>query len=356
MASIDVVPGTQKPLKTALDINKVEAQLKSLKWPEDHKYGGPCTCKAFIKGECPIKYVQPEKPQSYKPVTVYCPPTENFPSDTVYKRSYQPIDSETRRNCRPPGGAPRPNLTTCGPFSPNTTHRMSYCPIPCREPSKRYYPRENDLKGRGPMQELTTHRHDFTPKPMHPVRPYKYLENIGVPETPMERQTTHRMSYTPIDIKCLDPPQSYRPVQQVSPPCEPFPAETVYRTSYLPVKPKPRPPKCTPVYEKPCIPMSGRTIYTGSFVPPGCFIKDEAPAEDPTKGCYCIYPGECLVEQYKKAHDFQTDDRKSMGGERESLAGDRQSVASSRQCVVGDNASVAGDIQNLGGSISGDDC
>ncbi|KAI5701298.1 hypothetical protein M8J76_013546 [Diaphorina citri] len=323
MATGDVIQPGPGPDTQSIDINQVETQLKQLKWPADHKYGGECCCKDYIKGEVPLKYIQPQKPKSYKPSSMYVPPTENFPTDTVYKRSYEPIDCETRRNCRPKGGPPRSNLTNCGPFSPNTTHRMSYGPIPCPERSERYYPHEHNLKGRGPMQDLTTHQHDYTPKPIQPPRPYKYLENIGLPETPMEHRTTHRLSYTPVDLKCIDPPHSYRPTQVLEP-CEPFPKETVYRTSYLPNKPGPRIPKCTPGYVKPCIPMSGRTIYTGSFVPPGQFVKAECPPGEYDKGCYCVYPGECLVEAYKKAHDYTVpDDAKSMAGDIKHVDGDK---------------------------------
>lgn len=305
----EVVSLQAAPEAKPLNIDQVEAQLKNLKWPDDHKYGGKCCCKDYIKGNVPMRYVQPEKPKSYKPKSVYSPPAENFPTDTVYKRSYEPIDDETRRNCRPVGGAPRGNLTNCGPFSPNTTQRMSYGPIPNPEPAQRFYPHEYNLKGQGPMQDLTTHQHDYTPKPIQPLRPFKYQENIGLPETPMENRTTNRLSYMPIDLKCIDPPHSYRPTQEVAP-SEPFPKDTIYKTSYLPTKPQPRVIRCPPVYMKPDVPMSGRTVYTGSFVPPGHFVNEcEIPADDPGKGCYCIYPGECLVEKYKKAHDYSVQDK-----------------------------------------------
>ncbi|KAL1450144.1 hypothetical protein WDU94_002594 [Cyamophila willieti] len=290
-----------------INIDQIEAQLKTLKFPEDHKYGGVCKCKEYIRGECPVKYIQPAKPQSYKPTQVYMPPTEKFPSETIHNTSYQPIDPETRRHCRPIGGPPKDNLTMCGPFDHNTTHRMSYGPLPCVEPAQRYYPREHDLKGRGPMQDMTTYRHDFTPKPIQPVRPYKYVDTIGLPDNsePMSGDTTYRLSFTPIDYKCLERPHSYRPHQQWVPPSQPFPRETTYNTSYLPVKPLPRPiPKCKPGWEKPTVPMDTRTTYTESFKPPGQFVRCETPAGDATQGCYCVYPGECLVENFKKAHHF----------------------------------------------------
>lgn len=283
----------------SIDIEQVEAQLKAMKWPDNHKYGEECCCKAHIEGRVPMKYIQPEKPKSFKPPQQYNKPCEAFPTDTVYKRSYEPIDScHVERH-----GPPRDSLIPCGPFSKDTTHRMSYGPVCLSEPTPCYYPHQYNLKPCGPLQDVTTQRHDFPPKTVHRRQPFKYLENIGVPDTPMEKNTTNRMSYGPID--CFERPVSYRPlVEPMS--CDPFPKETVYRMSFQPTEAQPREPHCTPTpYERPQIPMDGLTVYKRSFLPPGHYVKmDCPPAGDNTQGCYCVYPGECMVEKYKKAHDY----------------------------------------------------
>lgn len=41
---------------------------------------------------------------------------------------------------------------------------MSYLPNSVRM-LKPFIPRNNDLSGKGPMQDLTTHKHDYVPKP-----------------------------------------------------------------------------------------------------------------------------------------------------------------------------------------------
>lgn len=289
----------------SIDIGEVEAQLKAMKWPEDHKYGTVCCCKDYIQGRVPMKYIQPEKPKSFKPTQQYHEPCESFPTDTVYKRSYEPIDAcHVERR-----GAPPSSLTPCGPFAKDTTHRMSYGPVNQLDRTPRFYPHQHNLQPSGPMQDVTTQRHDFTPKTARLRRPFKFQENIGIPDTPMENRTTNRLSYQPIG--CVERPRSYRPqAEPVSQ--DPFPKETVYRMSFQPSDPLPRILKCTPApYEHPQIPMEGLTVYKRSFLPPGRYVKmDCPPAADPTQGCYCVYPGECMVEKYKKAHDFSSKNRR----------------------------------------------
>lgn len=315
MAEVDSL--LQTPGSKVLNIDEVEAHLKSLKWPEDHKYGGICVCKDYIKGDIPLRYIQPKIPNSYKGNSYFVPSTEKFPTDTVYKRSYEPIDKETLRNSHSKVGAPTSNLKSSGEFSPDTTHRMSYGPVPLTKPSQTYYPHEYDLKGKGPMQDVTSQQHDYTPKQAQPPRPIKYNDNIGLIDTPMENGTTNRMSFKKIDLNFFEPSPSFRPSQQLSAPSVPFPKDTVYSTSYLPTKPEPRTPaNCSPEYMKPLIPMDGKSIYTRSFLPPGQFIREDTlPAEAPDKGCYCVYPGECMVETHKKAHDYEVKDNNNIVSE-----------------------------------------
>ncbi|KAH9645673.1 hypothetical protein HF086_005322 [Spodoptera exigua] len=128
-------------------------------------------------------------------------------------------------------------------------------------------PCHHDMWGQGPMQNVTTQRHDFVPKPCairESCKPEHKFHCVEQPfETKMESTTTQKMSYQPV---CVPQPQ--------------------------------RPPwACKGQYQKPCQRLEGTTIYRSSFLPPG---EDCTEYMDPCKygdckPCDCICPAECIT-------------------------------------------------------------
>lgn len=241
-----------------------------------------------------MRYIQPEKPISYKPLKVYRPPEIKMPDGTTYNMSYEAFDPKLVRNCRGKPAFAKENLTTAGEFSDKTTHKMSYGAWPDLKKPEIQYPKDHKMGGEGPISEMTTHRHDYTPKPIETMGKIIQPSALGLSKSKMENDTVHTMSYKNPDMSRFEPPQSFKPHATYLPPDSPLDGETVHKLSYMPWEPQPKedlPWVKKGYYEKPCIPLDGNTIYNGSYIPPGRL------EEDPLGhciGCCCLYPAECL--------------------------------------------------------------
>ncbi|CAK9801702.1 hypothetical protein ANTPLA_LOCUS2911 [Anthophora plagiata] len=69
-------------------------------------------------------------------------------------------------------------VTGEGEISDETTYRSSYLDNLCVKPESPIIPCEKQWLGRGPMQNVTTQKHDYTWKIVDPVSPYKAQNNI----------------------------------------------------------------------------------------------------------------------------------------------------------------------------------
>ncbi|XP_054281721.1 uncharacterized protein LOC128999315 [Macrosteles quadrilineatus] len=268
-------------------------------WPTGHKYGGPCLCK------CKLRYIQPERPQSFKPITSFKQPDCKINDGTTYKMSYYGFDPKVVKNCRGQPVIAKENLVSSGDFSSDTTHKMSYGAWPGFKPPTTIVPADHKLIGDGPLSHLTTHKHDYTPKPLQEVERVIHEGNLGFSQDPMEDKTTNNMSYQVPDYNRFEPATSFKPNSIFNPPSSKMDDKTTHKMSFQPFCPPEKeeyPWAQKPRYQAPKVRFDGSTIYNGSYFAPGQFIEDCMGPD----GCYCMYPGECFdkAEEPPKAHDF----------------------------------------------------
>lgn len=231
-----------------------------------------CVCKKHHRGgeaaKPRMKYVQPEKPAPHKPENRYSKPRHPFDSGTVYKLSYPGVDAETMRSV---AGKPlrlRDNIAPSNcPFERNTTSRLSYAGA-IGERTVPYKPLPRIAKELGPMQSMTTNRHDFSPKPI-PEKPVLPLapDNIGLSSAKMEDSTTTRLSYRPVEAEKA---HSYKPIEIYRKPDRGIETGTVNRLSYRPWDPVPKevyPWMEKARYRQPERPVDAFTVYRASYLP-----------------------------------------------------------------------------------------
>lgn len=215
------------------------------------------------------RYIQPERPKSFKPHLTYKPPSSKMEENTIYKKSYLPVESEKN-----PAVYPVDNICLGeGKISDNTVNRMSYqghrgvlppCPIlPC----------EHNLLGEGPMQDLTTQKHDYVPKPF--VRPDKVIppSNLFSSDCPLSDKTTNRLSYMPVDLKSVYV-EPIRPINAIPLPTGKFAESTVHKMSYMPWEPPEKmdmPWARKPKFAPPSVRMDDNTVHKMSYLPPGTY-------------------------------------------------------------------------------------
>ncbi|KAL0269406.1 UNVERIFIED_CONTAM: hypothetical protein PYX00_007152 [Menopon gallinae] len=216
-----------------------------------------------------MRYVQPPVPVSYKPEKRYRPPEYQMECGTIYRLSYPGVDADTMQKSRAERVKNRQdNLQPCSkPFSQDTTFRLSYTgvqgerAIPVR-PDARY-----SMMGKGAMQSVTTHRHDYTPKCSDKVTPFSLSTNIQMSTAKMEENTTMRLSYQPVEGEKV---QSYKPTNVYRKSDYKFEQDTINRLSYQPWDPVPKeeyPWKKLPTYQQPIYTMEQNTIYRASYLP-----------------------------------------------------------------------------------------
>ncbi|XP_015179987.1 PREDICTED: uncharacterized protein LOC107068281, partial [Polistes dominula] len=215
-----------------------------------------------------------EKPRS--PFTMQ--DTENllnadccFNDDTIYQLSYFNCGGERSDAFKPQGNI---CLSSC-PLSHDTVHKLSFLGNWSVTPEKSMTPCDRQLLGRGPMQDETTQKHDYTWRYCTPSREIRPENNLTCAPIPLECCTTHKLSYIPNDSTTLLRNNSYAPCRQYQPPNLPMESETTMRLSYQPVEPADRVPKPwskIPSYHKPVTPLDDNTTYNLSYIPPGTLV------------------------------------------------------------------------------------
>lgn len=256
-----------------------------------------------------------DMPWANKPA--YQPPTQRMAGDTIYKKSYQPncgmvktvpivppsqinpltcshafedttiYHASYMGNCgmqRPPQIIPPNNLcVSTDRISGDTINRMSYKPNYGFRPPEPTLPCTHQLMGEGPMQEITTTRHDYVPKPICPVMPLKPVTTMCSSMEPLSDKTINRLSYRPncsFDMaKPIIPPNSLcRPEGRME-------CATIQKISYQPVTGYTKadmPWAAKPAYQPPTTRMACDTIYNMSFEAPGEYIGEDC-------SCRCAY-------------------------------------------------------------------
>lgn len=221
------------------------------------------------------KYVQPSRPQSFAPQRKYLPPELKMDDDTIYKKSYIPVETDRQDPIRPSN-----NLCLGeGKMSDNTVNRMSYQPHKIN-PVAPVYPCEHKLIGEGPMQDLTTQKHDYVPKPYVKPEPVRPLTNLFTSDCPLSDKTVNRLSYQPVkEISKVEP---VYPTNAIEKPTGKFSDKTVQKMSYQPwepPEPMDMPWKKKPEFVPPKLRMEDNTVQKMSYGPPGQYV--ECADDDP---------------------------------------------------------------------------
>lgn len=160
-----------------------------------------------------------------------CPPENNsklitsnrkFTSNTIYKESFE--SSPMYVKVEPIKPKPCLMKTDNIKMSTNTMYNMAYLghySVPKQNP---VIPCPRSLLGEGPMQDLTTQKHDYVVKPQCRRALIKPTNVIKCTCAPLEKDTTTRLSY--MRPNGFTPTVSCKPIVQYRKP------EGIYKTNY----------------------------------------------------------------------------------------------------------------------------
>nr|CAH7734568.1 unnamed protein product [Callosobruchus chinensis] len=145
------------------------------------------------------------------------------------------------------------------------------------------------------MQDITTQKHDYVPKPY--VRPdaVKPFTNLFTSDCPLSDKTVNRLSYMPVDLeKAKVVP--VKPVNAIPRPTGKISDKTVQKMSYQPWQPSE--PMDMPWAEKPkFVPpklrMEDNTVNKMSYQPPGIYVE----CDDNDPNCVDCPEPPCEVPQ-----------------------------------------------------------
>ncbi|KAF9795977.1 hypothetical protein SFRURICE_010074 [Spodoptera frugiperda] len=290
--------------------------------PIDGKQEHPCPCRTCCCGKPPIVkpcYKQPRIPDSYAPRRCYMRPTAPVESCTTYKLSYLPVDG--CRNLRGEARKPPPNLVpSCEPMEGCTVQKvafflvcrlLSYLPNPTciTQPIR---PCNHDMWGQGPMQNITTQRHDYVPKPCVLRESFKPAPKFHCVEQPFEsknpyifklifvvNRTINKLSYLPPEK--IELTKSFAPERCYERPAAKMEGTTTQKMSYMPnqILPKePLPWACKGQYQKPCQKLDSNTTYGMSYLDAASDCRRRAIIPDSCNNPVTSYlPTKCPIPQ-----------------------------------------------------------
>lgn len=242
----------------------------------------PSDCCPEMYGMCSPyrkrRYIQPPRRESCKPIIKYQRPCVPMTSETIYRNSFESIDSQTAACCRLPPVRPTEQLRTpCGQFEDDTIMKLSFQPYNCMERTKPIIPFSPSLLGNGPMQSMTTQKHDYVPK-------FQFRRTKCVPRNNLRREcgdfekiTVQQLSFMPPDVCNYNRIPSCKPIIKYQRPNLPMEFETTQKLSYMPVCPSPKadtPWARKAKYCPPSVCFAKDTIAKLSYQPPGYFIDD----------------------------------------------------------------------------------
>uniref|UniRef100_A0AAG5CVH7 Uncharacterized protein n=1 Tax=Anopheles atroparvus TaxID=41427 RepID=A0AAG5CVH7_ANOAO len=234
-----------------------------------------CNCACGRPGCVPMKrvrYVQPPKRESCKPIVTYKAPEVEFGGDSVYKTSYN-ADPQLVVNARPLPIKPQSHLVpNPGCLEKTTVTATSYPGYHNVERAQPIVPTGNLLQS-GPLQEVTTSRHDYVAKTT-PKR-YKIVPagHMHVHSAPFEKQTTNKLSYSCPNMASFEPARSCKPLREYERPEVPMQSDTTSKLSYGPICPPPKedvPWARRACYQPPNVAMDNETTYKKSYMTSHC--------------------------------------------------------------------------------------
>ncbi|XP_043476685.1 stabilizer of axonemal microtubules 1-like isoform X2 [Leptopilina heterotoma] len=249
-----------EPLKPERPPSIIEARNKIRL---GHESGCNCCCCCSPEPKC-LEYVQPEPAKSFAPVRYYWKPNTAMEDNTTYKLSFW--DGPASRAVP---YSPEDCLTIGdGPLSDETTHKLSYLGNWCVRPEPKITPCDKELFKRGPIQDVTTQKHDFTWKSTPKITSIKERNNLYSPCVSMSDDTTYKLSYYPSN--CREPVQSFKPIEKYEKSDVPLDGCTTYKLSYwpnqVPVKEE-QPWNLKRQYHPPVTPLDDCTTYKLSYWP-----------------------------------------------------------------------------------------
>ncbi|XP_006622873.1 stabilizer of axonemal microtubules 1 isoform X3 [Apis dorsata] len=223
-----------------------------------------CNCCCCTNQRVCYKYVQPEIPKPYTPIRHFWKSGLPMDNNTTYRLSYWECPSVGVEPIRPRDWL----VTGDGEISDNTTYKSSYFSHPCVKPDAPCIPCEKQWLGKGPMQDVTTQKHDFTWKSIPQIEPYKAEHNLFCPPAPLLDDTTYKLSYFESDCASKIPPPSYAPIRKYVKSDIPMEDYTTYKLSYWPTEAKKEEPSWgKKEYMPPVEPLEGCTTYKLSYWP-----------------------------------------------------------------------------------------
>ncbi|XP_047344973.1 stabilizer of axonemal microtubules 1-like [Vespa velutina] len=183
-----------------------------------------------------------------------------FNDNTTYQLSYFNCGGEKSDPIKLPENI---CVSSC-PLSHDTIHRLSFLGNWCVTPEKSITPCDRQLLGRGPMQDETTQKHDYTWRQCIPPSEIRPEDNLMCAPIPLECCTTHKLSYIPNNHTALLRNNSYAPHSLYQRSNLPMESETTMRLSYQPVEPVvpvSKPWSKMPLYHSAITPIDDNTTY-----------------------------------------------------------------------------------------------
>lgn len=133
-----------------------------------------------------MKYIQPPVRASFKPESSYKMSDYALESNTVYRLSYPGVEGEIMKECRPKNVFWTDNIKPSSmPFSQDTTFKLSFTGV-AGDKAVSCKPLYRNMMGSGPMQSITTHRHDYPPKISERPTPIRNNNTICLSSAKME--------------------------------------------------------------------------------------------------------------------------------------------------------------------------
>lgn len=203
---------------------------------------------------------------------LHVPADSGFESKTVYKESYHSAGGERPAAIRPVQQLRIPDQR----IEDDTVYKLSF-PTYCHaERPAPILPRPAPLIGDGPIQEVTTTRHDFVCKNGTKRQPIVPQNLLHIPSGRVESETINRLSF-PANKENVAPPKSCKPIISYKRPEQPMESDTTQKLSFMPVCPPQKenyPWAQRARYQPPSQPMESDTTAKLSYPPPGEFIDD----------------------------------------------------------------------------------
>lgn len=230
----------------------------------------------FTAKKTRLRYVQPAVRQPIKPFASYQRPEIPINSTTVYNTSFIDIDQRTANQCRMPPIKPDSSLSTDGnvPMERDSVMKSSYPPIKSGK-TPIVMPFDRITVGQGPMQEMTTQKHDFCPKRIKQRESFRPNDAMQRSDMPIDNETTMSCSFQ--KPTGFVPSKSFKPDSSYHKPKIPMESNTCNKLSYLTHETKLReiPPWAQKAnFQIPIIPMETVTMNASSYAAPGAFILD----------------------------------------------------------------------------------